>query len=211
MRRPPITHSTQCSPGRSVAAQSIVRPVSIRQQRMELLFRCLSASDALRKKRAPEFAPGVWSFWLMPRLEAVVQAGAHGVGLEARVRTKRRAVAAEIDVEVFDLGGPRTGKRRFEAATEGVAGLGVARLASAGDRVLHAANGKTAGDIGHEAIEGITDTAARGAEPVVAGFAVQADAAGRAATNVRPVEVAFETEHGLVDLIVVTDGAADQA
>ena len=49
----------------------------------------------------------------MPRLEAVVQAGAHGIGLVAHFRTERRAGMAEIGVEIFDLRGPRTGKRGF--------------------------------------------------------------------------------------------------
>src|SRR5674476_1424626 len=51
---------------------------------------------------------------------------------------------------------------------------------------------------------------ARGAQPVVAGFAGGAGA-GRAAVEIAPVDVAFQAEYDLAHLIIVAERAADQA
>jgi asparagine synthase (glutamine-hydrolysing) len=101
--------------------------------------------------------------------EAVVETGANDVGLERRIRSGQAdaAAAAEIDIEIFELGGPRSGNRGFDAATPGPAGLGRGRVGEASQRRLDVAEGRAAGHVRQETVERIADAAARGGEPVV--------------------------------------------
>ena len=73
---------------------------------------------------------------------------------------------AEIDVEIFDLGRPVVDEGVFDTGAAGPAGLRLAEAADAGDAALDLAESGAGGEIGQEAVEGIADPAARGAEPV---------------------------------------------
>src|SRR5665811_1230047 len=76
---------------------------------------------------------------------------------------------------------------------------------------IDVAEGRAAGDVGHEAAEGIAETAPRGRQPRIAGFArcTETGAAAGAAADIAPVAVTLEAEHGLAHLVIITDGAAD--
>src|SRR5450759_2205243 len=161
-------------------------------------------------KKAPGRTSGLFLFDAFCRSEPVIETRAHDVGAEARVGPGDRAAVAEIDIDVFGLGGPRSSNRRFEAAADGPAHFGVARVADAGDRRLDVAEGCAAGHVGHEAIEGIAETAAHGAEIIVARLAAGSQA-GRAAAEIGPIEITLDAEHRLAHLPVVTERAADQA
>src|ERR1041384_4582700 len=128
--------------------------------------------------------------------KAIVETGPHDISLEFCVGASDGAAAAEIDVEIFDLGAPRTIEGVFEAAADGPAGLGVAGAADAADVVLDVADGKTAGHVRHEAVNCVAKPAAHGAEPGILGFAGQA-ATGAAAFDPTGVDVAFDAEHDL--------------
>ncbi len=146
--------------------------------------------------------------------ELVVQAGAHHVFLEADVVRQRRgeggAEAAEIDVEVFDLGGPVAEEGVFEAGAGGPADAGFAGAQRQRiDRRLDVAECGAAGDVRHEPIEGVADAAARGGEPLVRGFAGQAEAAVGAALEVGPGDVALKAPDERTGLVVVAERAAD--
>src|SRR5690348_8079290 len=167
----------------------------------------------------PNFPPG--GRWLMPRRaarsEVVVDAAAHEVAAEVDVG--RRAAGggaavrlAEIGIEVLDLGAPRADDGSFDAAAERPAYAGFGFAAERG-RGLHVAEGGAAGDVRHHATESVADAAARGRQPVVAGFADAADAdgVGRAAFDVAPIEVALEAQHHGAHLPVVAERTADHA
>src|SRR6185437_13450102 len=143
------------------------------------------------------------------RLEAVVDAAAHQACLEARIGAEHRRAAAEIRIEIFNLGRPRPGDRRFDAAAQCPAESGVVGAADAGDVGLDVAERRAAGDERQEAVEGITEAGARRAQPIVARFADRARARCTTA-NTGPVDVAFESEHGLAHLPVVANRAAGQ-
>ena len=123
--------------------------------------------------------------------------------------------AAEIDVEIFDLGAPVAQEGVFEAAADGpaelVAGCRGRDAANGVVVALTSAVGAAAGDVRQPAIEGIADPAAEGGEPVVRGLAGDnARDAGDAALHVGPAEVAFEAVDDRAGLIVVAKRAADQ-
>src|SRR5205823_13976147 len=94
----------------------------------------------------------------------------------------------------------------------GPAGIGARRADEAGAVGFDIADREAAGEVRQETIEGIADTAAHSAEPVILGLAVQ-PAAGGAGLDVGPVDVAFEAEHPRAAgaLPVVAGGAADHA
>src|SRR5690349_17977494 len=91
--------------------------------------------------------------------ELVVHAAADDVGLERDVeriaaRAGRVAIGpAEIDIEIFELGGPVVDEGVFQPAAEGPADLGLAEAAEARDRALDLAERRAAGEIGQETIE----------------------------------------------------------
>lgn len=84
--------------------------------------------------------------------------------------------------------------------------------AKASYRCLDVAEGDTAGNVGQEAIKGITNAGASSTQPVVTGFARCASAsAGRSdPTDVAPIGVALEPEDPLAQLSIVADRAAGQ-
>ena len=95
---------------------------------------------------------------------------------------------------------------RLFSAKEFLRSLGGSDVAA----VAAFADGETAGDVRHDAIERIADAAASGTEPVVAGFATRgARRRVGAAADVAPVDVAFEAEHHLVHLPIIADGTAE--
>src|ERR1035437_8683373 len=149
-------------------------------------------------------------------LEAVVDAGAHQIGGEAHVGGRAAwhdaaASLAEIDIEIFDLGGPRSGDGRLKTAAAGPAGPGGGLAAERVRRRLDVAEGRAAGDVGHEAAEGIAEPATRGRQPRIAGFArcTETGAAAGAAADIAPGAVTLQAEHGLAHLVIITDGSAD--
>src|SRR3974390_1569617 len=151
------------------------------------------------------------------RSEVIVQTGADDVGAVVDVRRDARhadagpaARLAEIGVEVFDLGGERTGDCGFDPRAAGPAGLPLGRAAEYG-RGLQIADSETAGDVGQQAVERVADAAADGAEPVVLELATSRAVRGGRALHAAPVDVAFEPAHDAVSLPVVADGAAEHA
>src|SRR3569833_3172904 len=165
--------------------------------------RCVTMEPSQAKSPGTRFRGFMHSLVLC--LEAVVQASAHDVLVEADVGTAddagRAVRLAEIGIEVLELGAPRAYDVGVDAAAERVAR---ARLVIAAEhrRTLDVADRQTAGDVRHHAIERVADTAARRAEPIVLGFAGEA-AAGAAALHAAPVAVAFEAEHARAGLPVV--------
>jgi len=69
---------------------------------------------------------------------------------------------SEVDVKIFDLCRPRSGDCRFNAAADRPADFRVIRIAEARDVRLDATECGTAGHVGHDAIERVTEPAARG-------------------------------------------------
>src|ERR1043166_840812 len=112
--------------------------------------------------------------------EAEIDAAAHQVVVEAHIVGRRAAAvhvaveAAEIDVEIFDLGAPVAGERVLDAASGGPADLRVGLTGESGRRRLDVAERGTAGHVRQEIAERIADAAARGAEPVVLHAAARA-------------------------------------
>src|SRR6202035_4412724 len=68
-----------------------------------------------------------------------------------------------------------------------------------------------AGDDRHEAVGGVAEPAAHGGEPVVAGLAAERAGGVGGAVDVGPVDVAFQADDALAELIIVADRSADQA
>jgi hypothetical protein len=79
--------------------------------------------------------------------EVIVDSGAHDIGGQVRIRAGDRGAAAEIDIEIFELGTPRPIEVVFEAAAGAPASLGLAGATERRDRVLDVAEGAAAGDI----------------------------------------------------------------
>src|SRR5439155_492656 len=111
--------------------------------------------------------------------ELIVQAEAHDVRLEADiVRDCAAADAAielaEVDVEIFDLGGPVAQEGVFEAAAEGPAelrGAGRGGQPETGRGGLDVAERAAGREVRQEASKGVADAAARRPEPSVVRFA----------------------------------------
>src|SRR5580704_4273084 len=170
------------------------------------------------KIKTPGFWPRGLSFEHSPRRsESVVDAGAHEVGGERHVVGHQGAASdaaiqlAEVDVEIFGLGGPVAGDGEFEARTHRPAGIGGVGAGEARGRSADIAERGAAGDEGHEAVGGVTEPAAHGREPMVAGLAAERAEGVGGAVAVGPVDVAFEADDALAELIVVANGAADEA
>ena len=150
--------------------------------------------------------------------EFVIEAGAEDIGAKVHVDRPGRAAiadaaagAAEIDIEIFELGGPVAGDGEFHAAAERPAGAGAARFRQRIEVRADLAEGKTAGEIRHEAVAGEAEAPARGAEPRIFRDAAGARAGrGRAAVVVRPAEIGFQAPDPDAVLHVEADGAADQ-
>src|SRR5581483_1133770 len=162
------------------------------------------------KSKSPGPRSGAFAWSLVACSELPVQATAHDVRVERDVVVRGHAAidaaieAAEIDVEVLGLGAEIIGDRVFDAAAERPAGTRVARTGEARHVGLDFAEGCAPGHVRHEAIERVAEATAHGAEPGILRFA----AAERGAADVRPTNVAFEAEHGLADLIIVSGGSA---
>src|SRR5262245_32894776 len=149
--------------------------------------------------------------------EPDVEASTEDVGIERRVTGRHEAAietaveVAEIDIEVLGLHADVADHADLESDAEGPAGTAVAAAGQARPGRIDVASGEAAGDVGHEAVEGVAEAAARGDEPLVARLAAGGAQHVRRALDPRPVDVAFGAEHDLVDLPVVADGAADEA
>src|SRR5947209_18764590 len=111
--------------------------------------------------------------------ELVVQAGANNVFLEADIVDQRErpgVEAAEIDVEIFELGAPVAQEGVFKTGAEGPAELVVRRRSQdakgrRADGRRDFAVGAAAGDVRHPAVEGVAEPAASRGKPVVLGAA----------------------------------------
>src|SRR5690242_20146732 len=116
----------------------------------------------------PRTMSGAFSTYATLQLEAVVQARAHDVGREVRASNAAdRAALAEIDIEILNLRGPRTGDCSFDAAADRPTGLGLVAVADARDRGVDIADGETAGDVRHPTAGVVTEAATNRTEPVV--------------------------------------------
>src|SRR5262245_28745002 len=149
--------------------------------------------------------------------EPDVEASTEEVGVERRVAGRRETAIetaieiAEIDIKVLGLHAHIADHADLEPDAEGPAGVAVAAAGQSRPRRADIPGRKTAGDVGHEAVEGVAEAAARGDQPLVARLAAGGTQHVRGALDPRPVDVAFGAQHDLVDLPVVADGAADKA
>src|SRR4029077_9977034 len=96
------------------------------------------------------------------RSETIVQTGAYNVGAEVDVGCQRAATRwtvhiAKIDVQVFDLCRPWTGNCRFQAAAKRPPDVRVAAARETRWICLDVAERNAARDVGHEAVERVTD------------------------------------------------------
>ena len=107
------------------------------------------------------------SIGILVELEVIVHAEADGAEIQAIIGAGERVVVAgQADVEIFDLRGPVLVDPDLGADADGIADRGL-RLLQAVEFRLQAAEGETAGAVDQDVIEGVTDAAARGAEPRV--------------------------------------------
>src|SRR5262245_1511646 len=149
--------------------------------------------------------------------EPDVEASTEEVGVERRVAGRRETAIetaieiAEIDIKVLGLHAHIADHADLEPDAEGPAGVAVAAAGQSRPRRADIPGRETAGDVGHEAVEGVAEAAAGGDEPLVARLAAGGTQHVRRALDSRPVDVAFGAQHDLVDLPVVADGAADEA
>ena len=92
----------------------------------------------------------------------------------SRFRSRGRALhRIQVGVEIFDLRRPVVHEGVFEAAAQHPAELRLGGAAEAQRVGLDVAERGAGGEVGQEAVEGVADAAARGAEPGVLGFAAQ--------------------------------------
>src|SRR4029077_6068737 len=149
--------------------------------------------------------------------EPDVEASTEEIGVERRVAGRHESAIetaieiAEIDIEVLGLHADIADHADLEPDAEGPAGVAVAAPRQSRARHADIPGRETAGDVGHEAVEGIAEAAAGGDEPLVACLAARGTQHVRGALDPRPVNVPCGPQHDLVDLPVVADGAADQA
>src|SRR3974390_3716997 len=110
-------------------------------------------------------------------VEMIVEAGAHDIFVHRDIVRSRRAAidtaieVAEVDMEIFALGGPMARQRKFEAAADRPAGIGGACGREAGKSGADIAHRETARDIRQDAAERIADASAHGRKPAVADVA----------------------------------------
>src|SRR5664280_555244 len=148
----------------------------------------------IRQKTRAGTRPALLRSLQTSRLEVVVYATPNDAGLERDVdghAACRQAAArlAEIDIEIFDLGGPGAHEGVFEAAAAGPTKPGIGFRRAADRRHLDVAKCRAAGDVGHPAIHGIADAATRRCEPIVFRFATDG---GVGALDPAGVDVAFQ-------------------
>src|SRR6185437_9423834 len=106
----------------------------------------------------------------------IVHAGANDVRLQrdivGRQSAATRAVeVAQTDVQIFRPGRPVAGQREFDTAADRPSRVDGRAAGKARRRRTDVADRETAGDIRHYTAERITDAAAHGGEPTVAGAA----------------------------------------
>src|SRR5207244_6609427 len=95
----------------------------------------------------------------------------------------------QIDIEIFDLGGPVRGQAHFGAGAERPARVGMGcRYAESGGAQF--AKSKTAGPEEQDVVERVTGAAANRAEPGVGKFP-----RGEGFFSARRLDVAFQAEH----------------
>jgi hypothetical protein len=147
----------------------------------------------------------------------IVHAGPENVFLQRDVaggcrRTARAVEAAEVDTQIFRLGGPVAGQRQFHAATQRPAGIGRGAAGEARHGRANVADCEASGRIRHHPVERIADAPAHGRKPGFAGGAAAGTSgAGAGAIEAGPIKVAFEAEHEVAELAVVAEGAAGLA
>src|ERR1700731_4686482 len=103
---------------------------------------------------------------LATRSKSEIDAATHQIVVEADVVGRRAAAvhiaveAAEIDVEIFELGAPVAGERVLDAAAGGPADLRVGLTREAGRARVDVADRETAGHVRQEVAERVADAAA---------------------------------------------------
>src|SRR6516162_5319919 len=151
---------------------------------------------------------------LLAPAEVIIQAGADNVLVLRNVVVRQPAAIraaielAEINMQVFRFRGPIARQRHFDAAADGPAGVGRAGAWKSRSRSADIANGKAARHIGQNAAERIAGAAAHGREPAIAGAAAGAKCRAARAAQIRPIDIALETEHGVAELPIVAGRAA---
>src|SRR5581483_9989642 len=185
----------------------------------DVLRRAIGKEGQHKRKRAGPARAGPLYFGLCVRSKAIVDAGADDIGLERDVERRAATVTgaiagglAQIGVEIFDLGRPRTADGEFENRAQSPANPGRRTDGASSRRKLLIAERGAAGDVGQEAIEGVADAATSSAEPAVLGLAEPAGTSGKAAAalDVRPVQISLETPHPSAGLEVVANRATHQ-
>ena len=110
------------------------------------------------------------------------------------------------------LARPAAGDRELDTGAHCPAGIGRAGADKRRRGGVDVAERDAAGHVGHEPVGSVTDASAHGGKPGVAGRAAErAGDRGAGAPDVAPIDVALGAEHRLADLVIVADGAADEA
>lgn len=184
-------------------------------------------STAVKQKAGPkaglELAIGRPAAGAVPASEAVVHAETDHVGLvrdlAVRAAAAGRGVArdlAEVDVKIFDLRRPVVEEGPFDAGARRPADVGLVDRSAVRRGALDVAECGATGDVGQEAVEGVADAAAAGAQPTVLGRAARGaaggagSAAGRRSVDPAGIDVTFQAEDEVAGLPVVAEGAAEQ-
>src|SRR5262249_43393338 len=144
------------------------------------------ASDFLDRFAEPVVGPTTSgrSRWLaMTKVsvsELIVHAGAQEIGVERHVvidesgpAIQSAIEAAEIDIEILDLGRPVLRSRSLQSGAHGPATVVAAGLRQSRRRCLDIAEGAAASDERHESIRGIAEAPAHRGKPGVARLATQ--------------------------------------
>jgi hypothetical protein len=168
-------------------------------------------ADSAERSTPGPFGPGFFIRQLAQASELVVQTRPYDVFVKLHVRAASGAgELAEIDIEILGLDRPIRREGVFRAAAHGPAGARVVLGGEAGDIRFHVAKGGAGRHIGHETVDRVAEAPTHGAEPIALRFADAGDA-GSTTLDALPIEIAFDAEHRLAELIIVAEGAADEA
>src|SRR3982075_414214 len=158
-----------CRPSRPPSRPERAGVASSERDFFYVPIKCATGFDGkqcLKPKRPRTLRSGAFCLFGCDRSEPEVHATADRIGTEFHVVVQEAVAAhaaieaAEVVVEIFDLGGPVAGDRKLDACAGGPADLRVGRAAEARMRRRHVAEGGAAGEICHPAIERIAEAAA---------------------------------------------------
>src|SRR5262245_42936751 len=222
--RSAIAISASRGRGGAITCASFSGSTASRRVYRRLLQRRRRVSETPRRhdvtqRKAPDRSPGLcFKSRGGEALEAHVGAAAKDVAGERYVAVRRETAiepaveVAEIDIQVLGLHTHIADKADLEAGADRPAGVADAPARQARPGGIDVAEREPAGEVGHETVEAKAQSRARGGKPLVAGLARRRSTEHRGrAFNARPIDVAFRADHGLAELPVIANGAADEA